>query len=72
MENYAHLIKVDPKTKILKIYRVLNSGETEFLTEKSLDGICAESSWDDFESLARELGENVLMDSPAARKLLSL
>lgn len=54
------------------IYRVLENGVDELFTETELTLIGTDVDWGVFEEFAKQLGENILMDSPAARKLFRL
>lgn len=69
--DYAHLIEVDETGRSLAIYRVRGT-ERQFFTSVELP----QATWDAdraaIESFCRMLGENILFDSPAARKLLGL
>jgi hypothetical protein len=67
--TYDHLIHVDEEHRELQIFRVSSSGVKTLYTSLSL------GSGQDQEAvrqLAAILGENLLLDSPVARKLLEL
>ncbi|MCF6264252.1 MAG: hypothetical protein L3J24_11790 [Xanthomonadales bacterium] len=66
MENFKHLIEID-KGK-LTIHRVFDNGTKELFTETALPDINAGDNWDAFAEFSKQLGENILMDSPVARK----
>ena len=70
MLNYDHLIAVDEKSKELRIFRVEDSGKKTLFTSAPLpEG----KGWtEQLEEFARELGQNILIDSPSARKLLDI
>jgi hypothetical protein len=72
MKNYHHLIEIDETKNKLTIYRLFGGGEKEVYTSIELPIINAQDNWDSFESFALTLGENILMDSPSARRLLNL
>lgn len=72
MKNYAHIVSVDSEKKLLKIYRLFDDDRREFLTECPIDEISAKSDWDKFSLFAQQLGENILMDSPAARQSMEI
>ena len=72
MLNYNHFVEVDEKSHRLMIYRIYGDGRKELFTEIELPSTIIEESEDEFREFARLLGENLLMDSPAARKLLGL
>ena len=68
---YGHLIEIDEKERMLTIYRVSES-ERQLYTSVKLP----EATWTEnpkvFQEFCRKLGENILVDSPQARKLLGL
>ena len=70
MDEYDHLLQVDEKSRELRIYRVDPSGQKTLFTSTPLP---SSKGWSEgLEKFAKQIGENVLMDSPAARKLLKL
>lgn len=71
MRPYDHLIHIDEDTREIKIYRVDADGARSLYTSTELPH---SSGWKDghLEAFAKQLGENLLMDSPVARKLLKL
>lgn len=70
MNSYDHVLHFDTKTREIQIHRLDSSGERSFFTSVKLP---ESRGWTpELESLARQLGENLLMDSPAARKMLGL
>ena len=70
MENFDHVIRIDASTKELAILRRDEDGVETLYTRVALPN---SSGWDaDLETFARQLGENILLDSPAARQLLDL
>ncbi len=66
MKNFKHLIEID-KGKLI-IYRIFDNGTKELFTETALPDINAGDDGDAFAKFSQQLGENVLMDSPLARK----
>lgn len=72
MKNFKHVIEIDEKSNKLRIFRHFEDGAQDLYTETELPDISAHDEWGKFEEFARQLGENLLMDSPAARRLLSL
>jgi hypothetical protein len=72
MKNYKHVIQIDEDNRKLIIHRILDNGTEEFFTETVLPDIKSDGDWDVFEDFAKQLGENILMDSPTARKLFRL
>lgn len=70
MKNYSHIIVVDEDSREIQIFRLEHSGQKTLFTKASLP---AGSGWtESLESLAKTLGENILMDSPAARRMLGI
>jgi hypothetical protein len=70
MQNYDHLVQVDEAAREIRIYRVDSSGLRTLFSSVPLP---AGGGWNaPVEQLARDLGENLLMDSPSARKLLQI
>lgn len=69
---FHHIVMIDPEARSLSIYRVFANGERDFLTSVPLPKIDAQKDWDAFAKFACTLGENLLMDSPEARKALNL
>lgn len=70
MKDHSHLVCVDEDVRELVIFRVNVDGEKTLLTKTSLP---MASGWStELESLAKMLGENLLMDSPAVRRLLAI
>lgn len=69
--DYSHLIEIDEPARLLIIYRI-NGAERQLYTSVKLpDGECVSDSAC-FEEFCRTLGENILLDSAQARKLLGL
>lgn len=67
---YDHLVRVDELSRELRIYRVDEAGRQTLFTTTRLP---TSQGWnDEVEALARQLGENLLHDSPSARNLLQL
>ena len=70
--NFSHLVEIDEEAKKLKIFRVFNDGKKQFYTEadfpigKTGDDKC------EYERFMLMLGENILLDSPVARRLMSV
>jgi len=72
MVSYTHEIKVNDFNRLLEIYRVFEDGRKELFTSVNLPDISSDKNSDEFDEFARTLGENILMDSPVARKIFSL
>lgn len=71
MRAYDHIVKIDEDARELKIYRLDADGTRTFYTSTKLPD---SSGWKDdrLGVFAKQLGENLLLDSPIARKLLNL
>ena len=69
---YAHLVKVDEESRKLTIYRVSESGERSLFTCVDLPELDPGNEEETLTNFTKTLGENLLLDSPAARKLLGL
>ena len=69
LPKYSHLIYVDEPSRKVIIHRVHSDGRRELFTEALLP---LTHGADGFAEFCRMLGENVLLDSPATRKLLGL
>jgi hypothetical protein len=68
-DDFAHIVTIDPSTRTLKIERLYQDGRRELFTAMSIPDSSDESMVTRF---VYELGENLLLDSPAARRLLDL
>jgi hypothetical protein len=70
MNAFDHLVRIDETTRELFIYRIDAHGEKTLLTKSPLP---RGGGWDaDMHEFAKLLGENLLIDSPAARRLLHI
>jgi hypothetical protein len=68
--TFDHLIQFDEAKREILIYRVEPNGRRTLFTKTDLP---AGRGWSKaLERFAQELGENLLMDSAVARKLLQL
>ena len=67
MRSHDHLVRIDEEKRELVIYRVDETGKQTLYTRVPLPATKA-----DLESFVRQLGENLILDSPVARKLISL
>jgi hypothetical protein len=68
--TFSRLVEIDEVTRRLKIYRVYSDGRRQFYTETELPPRTVESTSSAYADFARELGENILIDSPAARRAI--
>jgi hypothetical protein len=71
MDHFVHQVEIDEQSRRLLIYRVSGSGVKSLFTETPIPRPRNEDP-DGFDRFARILGENLLIDSPVARKLLGL
>jgi hypothetical protein len=70
MNSHSHLVCVDEGTRELVIYRVSSDEKKTLFTKIALPTV---SGWSaELETLAKTLGENLLMDSPAVRQFLAI
>jgi hypothetical protein len=69
-EDFAHIVTIDRNSRKLSIDRLHPDGSRVFLTSVALP--TSEGSEAVIDKFAFELGENLLLDSPAARELLGL
>jgi hypothetical protein len=68
--QHSHLIEIDEEGSV-RIYRI-RDGERELYTSVELPSTTWDTDPQAIESFCRTLGENILFDSPAARKLLGI
>jgi len=70
MTDHEHVVRIDEETREIVVFRLSDGGRRTLLTRASLPPT---SGWTmELESLAAQLGENLLLDSPVARRLLDL
>jgi len=69
-EDFAHVVAIDRDSRKLSIARLYADGRRVFLTSVALPA--PESSAAVINKFTLELGENILLDSSAARDLLRL
>ena len=72
MKNHDHKVIIDENSKTIIINRIMPDGSEHLFTSAKLPSGNAQDNWEEFESFAKQLGENILLDSPVARKLLNL
>jgi hypothetical protein len=68
--NFSHLVEIDESARLLRIHRVFPDGPKHLFTETPLPPLAADSKGSQQGDFARLLGENILLDSPAARRAL--
>jgi hypothetical protein len=71
-DDFAHIVSIDKASRKLSIERLYPNGRRELLTEAAIPDVTHEHSQESVKQFALELGENLLLDSPSARKLLDL
>lgn len=71
-KNYSHLLEIDEEKRLLIISRVFEDGTRQLFTSVDLPGNAFSDDEQGFRDFAQKLGENLLIDSPIARKLLGL
>jgi hypothetical protein len=67
VEDFSHVVTIDEDARKLVIYRVFENGKKSLYTSVEIPENLDENSAGTF---ARTLGENLLVDAPAARRLL--
>lgn len=71
MDNFLHLVEIDEGAKKLTIYRVdEKTGQRTLYTSVRIPSKRIRDNDPEFSDFARMLGENLLLDSPAARRIL--
>jgi hypothetical protein len=68
--NFSHLIEIDEAARLLRIHRIFADGRRHLFTETPLPSRMDDPKGSQYAEFARLLGENILLDSPAARRLL--
>ena len=70
MPRFDHIVSIDEAARELVIHRIDSKGKCSLYTKAPLPRATGWSP--DLEAFARQLGENLLMDSPLARRILGL
>lgn len=70
--NFSHLVVIDEASRRLTIFRLFENGEKSLYTQIDLPPKRAGEDKSAYEKFIRDLGENILLDSPLARRLLDL
>ena len=68
--NFSHLIEIDESARLLRIHRIFPDGRKHLFTETPLPPRAADPKGSQYAEFARLVGENILLDSPAARRVL--
>lgn len=71
-KNFSHVLDIDEEKRLLIISRVFKDGTKQFFTSIDLPSKTFSDDEQGFKYFAQKLGENLLIDSPVARKLLGL
>jgi hypothetical protein len=69
-QEFSHLIEIDENARLLRIHRIFPDGRRHLFTETPLPPRTTDSKGPQYAQFARLLGENILLDSPAARRVL--
>jgi hypothetical protein len=71
--TFAHLVEIDEEARTLHVYRIWETGiEKQLFTSVDLPTQSFDENKEGFHRFAAMLGENLLLDSPTARKLFKL
>jgi hypothetical protein len=71
-DNFSHIVVVDRASRTLKVERLYPDGRRELFTITDIPKTSSDCCGDVVSVFALKLGENLLLDSPAARELLGL
>lgn len=71
IDTHAHLIEIYEGGRSLTIYHIRGT-EHQLFTSVKLPDVTWDTGRQSIEEFCRKLGENLLFDSPSARKLLGL
>jgi hypothetical protein len=66
--GFSHLIEIDEGARLVRIHRIFPDGRRHLFTETPLPARAADPR--QYAEFARLVGENVLLDSPAAKRVL--
>ena len=68
--EFVHLVAIDVDARLLRIYRIFPDGHKHLFTETPLPPRTVGPKDARHAEFARLVGENILLDSPAARRAL--
>jgi hypothetical protein len=68
--EFSHLVEIDEDARLLRIHRIFPDGRRHLFTETPLPPRTADPKGSEYAEFARLLGENILLDSPAARRAI--
>lgn len=71
LATYSHLIEISEEERLLNIYRIDGVDRQFYASVKLPEKIWTQSP-DEFREFCRILGENIILDSPQARKLFDI
>jgi hypothetical protein len=71
-QNFSHMVEVDESARLLKIYRIFPNGRRHLFTETMLPSSPFDTNSHQYLEFVRLLGENILLDSPVARRALGM
>ena len=69
--EYSHLIEINEKDRLLVIYRV-NGSKRDLYTSVKLPDISMDNNPKELNEFCQRLGENIVLDSPPARRLFGI
>jgi hypothetical protein len=67
--EFSHMVEIDEEDRVLRIHRVFSGGRRQLFTETTIP---PDASGPNLSKFAHTLGENILLDSPAARRILGI
>ena len=70
--TFSHLIEIDEQHRRLKILRVFPDGRTQLYTEVDMPSKTPDEDKAGYDAFCRTLGENILIDSSVARRLVGI
>lgn len=70
--EYVHIVEIDEENRVLKIYRSFLDGSRQLYTEAELPTHASDSPDSPYTKFVRMLGENILVDSPSARRIIGI
>lgn len=69
--NYDHLVVINEKERLVSLYRVSGKEQHLYTSIKLPENNLKENS-EEFKAVCLKLGEDIIIDSPVARKLLGI
>jgi hypothetical protein len=68
--DYSHLVEIDEDKRVVRIERVFSDGRKQLFTEAPFPARDAVHAGSGYQKFCQMLGENIILDSPAARRVL--